>query len=129
MFYEEVPHRPGFVLRLLLPTPLRTAKAGLWPGATVHCSYSGGGYLTKRITAIEPPLIVRFDVLQQHLGIEACLTTVAGSYQIRRLETGSEVALTTSYRGHLRPRWLWRLLEQRLAHSFHRHILRGMGAS
>lgn len=128
MFYEEVPHPPGLLLRLLLPMPLRTSKAGLRPGATVHCGYSGGGRLTKRITAVEAPSIVRFDVLEQELGIEPCLTTVAGSYQIRRSDAGSEVALTTAYRGHLRPRWLWRTPERWLAHVFHRHILRGMGA-
>lgn len=128
MFYEEVPHRPGLVLRLLLPLPLRTSKPGLCPGVLVKCSYSNGGRLIKRITAVEPPSVVRFVVLEQHLGVENYLTAVGGAYLIRPSQAGSEVALTTTYRGHLRPRWLWRTVERRLAHSLHRHILRGMGA-
>jgi hypothetical protein len=128
MFYEEVPGRPRLLLRLLLPVPLGTSKSGLSPGVTVQCTYSGGRHLTKRIIAVEAPSIVRFEVLEQHLGIEHCLTTVGGSYHIRPAEAGAEVGLTTAYRGHLRPRWLWRTLERRLAHALHEHILRGMGA-
>jgi len=129
MFFEEVPHRPSLLLRLLLPVPLRTSKAGLRAGVTVQCIYSGGGRIMKRITAVEPPSTVRFDVLEQQLGIEPCLTTVEGTYRIRSDGAGSDVALTTAYRGHLRPRWLWRAPERWLAHELHRHILRGMGAS
>jgi len=128
MFYEEVPHRPPLMLRLLLPVPLRTSKPGLNPGALVQCSYSGGGHLVKRITTVEPPRLVRFEVIEQHLGIEPCLTTSAGSYEIFKTDAGSEVALTTRYTGHLRPRWLWRGPERLLGHSLHRHILGGMAA-
>jgi hypothetical protein len=128
MFFEEVPQRPSLLLRLLLPVPLRTSKSGLATGVTVQCSYSDGGRIMKRITAVEPPSVVRFDVVEQDLGIEPCLTTVAGTYRIRGTGKGSEVALTTAYRGHLRPRWLWRAPERWLAHELHRHILRGMGA-
>lgn len=129
MFYEEVPHRPALLLRLLLPAPLRTAKSGMCAGATVHCAYGDGGHIVKRITAVDPPMLVRFDVLEQNLGIEPCVTTVEGAYRIRRSGDGSEVALNTTYRGHLRPRWLWRLPERWLAHALHRHILGGMGAT
>jgi hypothetical protein len=49
-----------------------------------------------------------------------------GSHEIRRVAGGSEVELTTHYRGRLRPRWLARPLERHLAHELHRHILHGM---
>ena len=97
-------------------------------GATVECSYSRGS-LRKRITVLERPRLVRFEVIEQNLGVERCVTTVEGSYEIRSNGGGSEVALTTKYRGHLRPRWLWRPLERLLAHRLHRHILAGMGAN
>lgn len=129
MFYEEVPQRPRLLLRLLLPVPLRTSKSGMCAGATVQCSYGDGGHLVKRITAVDPPTLVRFDVLEQDLGIEPCVTTVEGAYRIQCSNAGSEVALNTTYRGHLRPRWLWRAPERWLAHALHRHILRGMGAT
>ena len=129
VFYEEVPHRPPMLLRLLLPVPLRTSKPSLVAGALVQCSYSGGGHLMKRITEVKSPSLVRFEVIEQRLGVEQYLTTVAGSYDIRDSGDGSEVALTTIYRGHLRPRWLWRGPERWLAHALHRHILGGMGAT
>jgi hypothetical protein len=128
MFYEEVPHRPSLLLRMLLPSPMKTqggSAKGL--GATVECSYSRGS-LRKRITVLQNPSLVRFEVIEQNLGIERCVTTVGGSYEIRRSGRGSEIALTTKYRGHLRPRWLWRPLERLLAHRLHRHILAGMRA-
>ena len=128
VLYEDVPHAPPLLLRLLLPVPLRTSKPGLTVGALVQCSYSGGGRLVKRITEVRPPLLVRFEVIEQRLGIETCFTTLAGAYDIRESSKGSEVALTTRYLGHLRPRWLWRHPERWLAHELHRHILRGMGA-
>ncbi len=128
MFYEEVPHRPPLLLRMFLPTPMKTQGNAKAVGATVECSYSRGS-LRKRITALEPPRLVRFEVIEQNLGVEHCVTTVEGSYEIRSNGSGSEVALTTRYRGHLRPRWLWRPLERLLAHRLHRHILAGMGAN
>ncbi len=128
MFYEEVPHPPPLLLRWFLPCPVRTQGGGKHEGALVECTYSRGS-LVKRITKLERPRLVRFEVLDQRLGIERCLTTVEGSYEFRVHGSGTEVALTTRYRGHLRPRPLWRPLERLLAHQLHRHILRGMGAA
>jgi hypothetical protein len=127
MFYEEVPHRPSLLLRMFLPAPVRTQGSGKEVGSLVACTYSRGG-LTKRITVLDRPRLVRFEVLEQHLGIERCMTTVEGSYEFRAEGRGTGVALTTQYRGHLRPRWLWQPLERLLAHRLHRHILDGMGA-
>jgi hypothetical protein len=128
MFYEEVPHRPPLLLRLFLPTPVATEGNDKRVGTVVECRYSSGK-LRKRFTALEPPSLVRFEVIDQRLGVEHCVTTVEGSYQIRADGDGSEVALTTVYRGHLRPRRLWRPFERLLAHQLHRHILSGMGAA
>jgi len=127
MFYEEVPQRPSLLLRLLLPAPVRTEGGNKEVGTVVACTYSRGG-LTKRITVLDRPRLVRFEVLEQHLGIERCMTTVEGAYEFRAEGTGTRVALTTQYHGHLRPRRLWRPLERLLAHRLHRHILDGMGA-
>ncbi|MGH9823469.1 MAG: hypothetical protein ACREDR_09485 [Blastocatellia bacterium] len=127
LFYEEVPFRPPFVLRLFLPHPVRTSGDKTRVGTTILCVYTTGG-LAKTITAVEPPNLVRFEVVEQRLGIEACITTLGGSYHIRARGDGCEVVLTTHYRGHLRPRNLWRPLERFLAHRVHRYILSGMSA-
>lgn len=128
MFYEEVPCRPSLLLRMFLPSPLKTQRKSKEVGSVVECSYSRGS-LVKRITVLERPRLVRFEVVQQHLGIERCMTTVEGSYEFRADGRSTEVALTTQYRGHLRPRWLWRPFERLLAHRLHRHIVAGMGAT
>jgi hypothetical protein len=127
MFYEEVPQRPSLLLRMLPPTPVRTQGGSKEIGTVVACTYSRGG-LTKRITVLDRPRLVRFDVLEQNLGIERRMTTVEGSYEFRAVGAGTRVTLTTQYCGHLRPRRLWKPLERLLAHRLHRHILDGMGA-
>jgi hypothetical protein len=128
LFYEEVPGRPSLLLRAFLPAPIRTEGEKTRVGATIQCQYERG-YLEKRITAAEPARFVRFDVVVQRLGVEDCIDMQGGSYEIGAARGGSEVVLTTHYRGRLRPRWLWRPFEHFLAHRLHRHILEGMRAT
>ncbi len=125
LFYEEVPHRPLWFLRVFLPRPICTDGEKTRVGAIVRCTYDGG-HLLKRITAVEPARLVRFDVLEQRLGVEDCVSMSQGSYEIRATGDGSDVVLTTHYCSHLRPRRLWRPLERCLAHRLHRHVLEGM---
>jgi hypothetical protein len=125
IFYEEVPRRPAPLLRLFLPAPVRTRGEKTRVGAVIECTYEGG-YLEKVITAAEPARFVRFDVLVQRLGVEDCISMGGGSYEYSAVDDGCDVVLTTGYRGHLRPRWLFRPFERFLAHRLHRHILDGM---
>jgi len=125
LFYEEVPRRPLLFLRLFLPRPLRTSGEKTIVGSIIRCEYDGGS-LVKRITRADAPHRVEFDVLEQRLGVEGCVSMGHGSYDIAGVDGGSDVVLTTNYRGHLRPRWLLRPLERYLAHAVHRHILAGM---
>ena len=124
-FYEDIPKRPGPVLLALLPRPLRSEGEKTRVGATVRCQYDGG-HLVKRITVSERGRLLRFDVLEQQLGIERLVSMGEGAYALRPEGQGTEVLLTTHYRGHLRPRALFRPFERLLAHRVHRHILRGM---
>ena len=126
--YEDVPAPPPLLLRVLLPYPVRTEGDKTCVGASIQCTYKGGD-MVKRITVVERPHLVQFEVTQQRLGIEGCITTLGGSYEIRSCGDQTEVVLTTNYRGYLRPRYFWRPLERFLAHELHRHILDGMRAS
>jgi hypothetical protein len=126
-FYEEIPGRPPFFLRSLLPCPVRSEGEKGGEGGTVRCTYEGGD-LQKRITAVEAPYVVEFDVFNQSLGIERCARALGGSYHLRHWGEGSEVILTTTYLAYLRPRWLWRPFERFLLGQLHRHILNGIEA-
>lgn len=126
-FYEEVPGTAPWHLRLFLPAPVRTEGDKCKPGAMIRCTYQDA-WLVKQITHLEPGRLMRFDVREQALGVEGCLTMGEGSYEIRALPRGCDVVLTTHYQGHVRPRWLARPLERHLAHELHRFILRGMAA-
>lgn len=128
MFYEEVPGRPAFLLRALLPYPVRTEGDKTRMGATIRCAYSVGG-LAKRITAVEPPHSLQFEIIEQRLGIEGCILTRGGSYEISIRGDATDVALVTNYLAYLRPRYLWRPLEGLLVSQLHDHILRGVGAA
>jgi hypothetical protein len=128
MFYEEVPQRPSFLLRLLLPSPLRTRGDKTRLGATVQCEYEGGS-LEKRIDTVESPHFLAFHVVEQRLGIERCIQTVAGSYRISSHGHASDVVLTTTYHTRLHPRALWRPVETFVATRVHKHILRGVDAA
>jgi len=128
VFYEEVPEPPPFLLRTLLPHPIRTEGDKTRVGATVCCAYRGSN-LVKRITAVEPPHLLKFEVVEQRLGIEDCVLTHSGSYQIHACGDAADVVLMTQYAAYLRPRYLWRPLEALLVKQLHSHILRGVYAA
>lgn len=128
MLYEEVPGQPPFLLRALLPHPVRTEGDKTRVGAMVRCAYKEGN-LVKRIVSVEPPQLLQFDVIEQRLGIEGCTLTLGGSYQIHPCEDAADVLLTTNYRAYLRPRFLWRPLEALMVGQLHNHILDGVRRS
>ena len=107
MFYEEVPGRPAFLLRTLLPYPVRAEGDKTQVGETVRCAYRGG----QRITASEPPHLLRFEVIEQRWGIERCILTLGGSYHIQASGDASEVGTDHGLSGVPSPRYLWRPLE------------------
>lgn len=127
LFYEEIPRRPSALLRWVLPVPVRTQGEKTRTGATIECTYDGG-HLEKRITGVDAPRAVRFDVTLQALGIEECILMTGGSYELRAVGDRTELVLTTRYHGRIRPRWLFRPFERFVAHRVHRHILNGMRA-
>lgn len=124
-FYEEVTQPAPLVLRWLLPTPVRTEGGKQNLHAVVRCTYRGG-FLIKKITDSKPGSVIEFDVLKQALGIEGFVALGRGSYRLLEDEGKTRVVLNTCYRGHLKPRALWRPFERWVAHMMHRHILDGM---
>jgi hypothetical protein len=125
LFYEEVPGRPPFPLNVFLPAPIRTEGGKGSVGAVIRCFYQDGD-LTKRITAVRAPHFIRFDVIDQRLGIEGCAVARGGSYELRSTFTGTEMVASTQYTAHLHPRWIWRPIEKLVMGQLHGHVLRGI---
>jgi hypothetical protein len=125
LLYEDIPYPAPLLLRTLLPRPVRTNGDKTRIGAAIRCEYTRG-HLTKRITAVERPHLLRFDVVEQCLGIETCILTRGGSYRINSFGNTTEVVLTTKYQAFLHPRWFCRPLEALLVHQLHNHIVRSI---
>jgi hypothetical protein len=125
MFYEDVPRRPWPLLRLILPQPLHSEGDKLTVGGLVRCTYSRG-YLLKRSTEVDADRRLRFEVVEQKLGIERRARARCGSYELEPTARGTCVTLTTVYESRLWPRFLWRPVERYLCHRLHQHILFGM---
>jgi hypothetical protein len=126
-FYEEVRGRPPFPLNLLMPKAVRTEGKKDAVGNRVRCIYEGGE-LIKRITVVDSPQTIEFEVIDQHLGIEGCAIALCGSYRLHSDGDATDVYATTRYASHLYPRWLWRSLEKMVMHQLHGRVLNGMHA-
>lgn len=126
IFYEEIGRRPPFLLRLLLPQPLRAEGRKSAVGDVARCVYEGG-YLVKGVTGSEATRRYQFEVSEQALEIGRGIRLLGGSYVLRELPDGrTEVALSTCFRSPRRPRWLWKRIEAAVCHHFHSFILSAM---
>jgi hypothetical protein len=125
MFFEEVPEQASILLRAFLPRPVRTSGDKSRAGSEVRCEYASGE-LIKRITRVETATSLHFEVIGQRLGIEECIETSGGSYQILSCGEETDVELTTHYRAYLHPRFIWSRVEAILIGQLHRHIFRGL---
>jgi hypothetical protein len=126
LFYEEVTHRPPFLLTLALPRPIRAEGRRAVVGDEQRCVYDRG-HLIKRITRLDPPRLLAFDVVEQHVHFEHDVELRDGSFIVQPLgDHQARVVLTTRYRRLLRPRWLWEPIEHTVIHTLHEHVLEGM---
>ena len=126
MFYEDVAHEPPWLMRLVLPRPLRSEGDKSRVGEDVKCFYDRG-YLSKRITRRDQPRLLAFDVTEQHLHFEHDVELRDGSFEIEPLPGGkSLIRLTTRYERKLAPRFVWAPIERHVLHTLHGHVLEGM---
>jgi hypothetical protein len=126
VFYEEIRHKPPFLLKLALPQPARTEGKKEAVGDEQRCIYKNG-YLVKTITHLDPPRLLAFDVTEQHLNFEHDVELVDGSFILQPMARDkTRVVLTTRYRRLLRPAWLWEPIERIVIETLHGHVLDGM---
>jgi len=127
MFYEQIDVPPPWLLRLLLPLPIRTEGSKAAVGDQATCLYQGG-HLLKRVLHIDPGRYYEFAVVEQQLDFGGDLRLAGGSYSLRALaRSATEIAISTRYSGGRRPRLLWGPVEAVVCHRFHQHLLRSIG--
>lgn len=127
VFYEQIDRKPPWLLRKLLPRPIRTEGEKSAPGDEALCLYEGG-HLLKRVTRIEPEVRYEFEVARQDLLIGRGLRLHGGSYDLRPLDGGAtELSVTTHYSARTGPAWLLRPIEAFVCHRFHHHLLDAIG--
>ena len=126
LFYEEIEGPPPLLLRLLLPSPIRTEGEKSSVGSEAVCLYDRG-HLIKRTTRIEERSLYEFEVLEQKLRLGGSMRLHGGRYALRSEREGeTQVVLETRYTSTRWPRWFWRPVERFVCHLFHRFLLRTM---
>jgi len=125
-FYEHIELQPTWLLRTVLPVPMRTTGAYRKAGDISSCQYSDGGHLTKRIRLIGDRR-VDFDVIAQTIRYAGRIDLKGGRIRINEHIDGScSVEMITYY--DLRAPWL-RLLKPAINYvvrAMHRIVMRDM---
>jgi len=122
-FYEQLAERPSWLLRALLPTPLRTDLRPWEAGVETRCLYEDG-FVVKRLTHVEPPSRCEFEVVLQRLEIGRGIRLAGGLYGLSETPgRGTRLELQTRFESAARPREFWRPIEAAVCRIFHRHIL------
>jgi hypothetical protein len=97
-FYEHIAIRPSWLLRTVLPVPLRTTGAYSAVGNVSRCLYSDGGYLTKRIRRIDVGRRIDFDIIEQTIRYAGRIALKGGTIRIEPGDDGTcSVEMTTHY--------------------------------
>jgi len=127
MFYEQIDEPPPWLLRLLLPRPIRTEGSKSSVGEQAMCLYEGG-HLLKQVTHIVEGEVYAFEVAEQQLLVGGGLRLHGGSYKLAPLADGTtQLAVTTRYSGSRRRARILGPLEAWVCHRFHHHLLSAIG--
>ncbi|MBI4606643.1 MAG: hypothetical protein HY721_32165 [Planctomycetes bacterium] len=122
VFFEEVESEPPSLLRFGLPRPSHVEGRHEAPGDVATCVYEGGR-LVKRITEVQVDERLAFAVIEQRLHFERDVTLLGGSFDLEDLgSAGTRLRITTEYRSHLTPRWIWEPLEGLVVRTLHGHV-------
>jgi hypothetical protein len=127
-FYEHIARKPSWLLRTILPAPLRTAGSYRNIGDVSRCLYSDGGFLTKRITHITPGKRIDFDIIEQT--IRYCPRIVllkGGTILIESHGEGmSSVRMVTRYELRVPKLLVHRFIVNLAVAAMHRIVIRDM---
>jgi len=126
-FYEHIAIRPSWLLRTVLPVPLRTTGAYSAVGNVSRCLYSDGGYLTKQIRRIEVGQRIDFDIIEQTIRYAGKIALKGGTIRIEPSDDGTcSVEMTTHYELQSPLLLAVRFFIDRVVGTMHRIVIRDM---
>jgi hypothetical protein len=126
-FYEHIAIRPSWLLRAVLPVPVRTTGTYSKVGDVSRCLYSDGGYLAKKIVDITLGRRIEFDIIEQSIRYAKRIVLKGGKIQIESHDDGtSSVRMVTRYELHGAARWVPRYFINRVVKAMHEIVIRDM---
>lgn len=128
-FYDNINTPPPPLFTLGFPRPVSTEGSFTNVGDTQVCRYDHG-FIVKELESSEPGRLLRFRVLEQHVGFERSLRLVAGSFELDGMPSDAppsqtRLTLTTEYEVRLFPRFAWAPIERLYIHTLHDYIMDG----
>jgi hypothetical protein len=126
-FYEHIAIRPSWLLRTVLPVPLRTTGRYSEVGNVSRCLYSDGGYLTKQIRQIVAGQRIDFDIIEQTIRYAGKIALKGGTIRVEPRADGT-CCIEMSTRYELRSPLLSivRFFIDRVVAAMHRIVIRDM---
>jgi hypothetical protein len=126
-FYEHIRIKPSWVLRTVLPVPLRTTGCYGKIGDSSRCMYSDGGYLAKKITNIVSGERIDFDIIEQSIRYCRSIALRGGTIQIVAHDDAScSVRMITHYEFLSPVIATARYFVEKTISSMHRIVIRDM---
>ncbi len=126
-FYEHIARRPSWLLRTVLPVPVRTTGTYSKVGDVSRCLYSDGGYLAKKITHIVGGQRIDFDIIEQSIRYAKRIVLKGGTIQIQAHDDDtSSVLMVTRYEVQRAARWIPRFFINHVVKAMHAIVIRDM---
>lgn len=128
-FYEHVNKQPGWLLRLSLPAPQEVDGQHNKAGDICRCRYSDGGFLTKRITAIEPGSRIDFEIIEQSIRYQDAIQLLGGYIEVDAIDEGqSMIHMVTYYHNLLTLETISSVFIDKVIKTMHRFVIDDMRA-
>ena len=126
-FYEHIARQPSWLLRTVLPVPVRTTGTYSRVNDVSRCLYSDGGYLAKKITDILGGQRIDFDVIEQSIRYANHIVLKGGTIRVQPHDDGtSSVLMVTRYEVYHAARWIPRFFINHVVKAMHRIVIRDM---
>ena len=126
-FYENVSLKPSLIIRALLPKPRQITGSYRKAGDISRCTYSDGGFLTRRILKLVEEQRLDFVIIEQTMRFHRSVRLLGGSIEVEGVGHGRcVVRLVTRYKTNLKPLWMFSGVIRRVIRAMHDVVVEEM---